>query len=57
MARRLVEAPLASILPATRHTLLSAQSRYLRQVYVALAWQIGEAAALAEFQRLLAQVA
>ena len=57
VARRLVEAPLASILPTTRHTLLSAQSRYLQQVSVALARQIGEAATLAEFQRLLAQVA
>jgi len=56
VARRLVEAPLASILPTTRHALLSAQSRYLQQVYLALARQIGEAAALAEFQRLLLQV-
>ncbi|HLW02369.1 MAG TPA: hypothetical protein VKT82_27185 [Ktedonobacterales bacterium] len=56
MSRRLVEAPQASILPATRNAWLSAQSRYLRQVYLALAQQIGEAAALAEFRHLLAQV-
>ena len=57
MSRRLVEAPQASILPATRNALLTAQGCYLRQVYLALAQQIGAAAALAEFQRLLLQVA
>src|SRR6185312_9100066 len=56
VARRLVEAPQASIRPATRNALLTEQGAYLRQVYLALAWQIGEAAALAEFQRLVLKV-
>jgi hypothetical protein len=56
IARRLVEAPQASILPATRNSMLSAQGAYLLRLYVALARQIGEAAALAEFLRLLASV-
>ncbi len=56
MSRRLVEAPQASILPVTRNALLTAQGRYVRLVYLALARQIGEAAALAEFQCLLSQV-
>jgi hypothetical protein len=57
VSRRLVEALLASILPATRNALLAAQGRYLRQVYLALAQQVGEAAALAEFQHVLLLVA
>jgi hypothetical protein len=56
VSRRGVEAPQASILPAERNALLLAQGTYLRRLYVALARQIGEAAALAEFQRLLLQV-
>ena len=56
MSRRLVEAPQASILPATRNSMLSAQGAYLLRLYVALARQIGEAAALAEFLRLVASV-
>ncbi len=55
VSRRIVEAPQASILPVTRNTLLLDQGAYLRRLYVALAWQIGEASALAEFQRLLLQ--
>ena len=56
VAWRLVEAPQASILPATRNAWLTAQGRYLRQVYLALAAQLGEAAALAEFERLLTSI-
>ena len=40
----------------TRQTLLVAQGAYLRLLYGALAAQIGEAAALAEFDLLLASV-
>ncbi|HLW03930.1 MAG TPA: hypothetical protein VKT82_35105 [Ktedonobacterales bacterium] len=56
VSRRVVEAPLASISRATRDSLLRAQGTYLRSLYLALAWQIGEAAALAEFERLIASV-
>jgi hypothetical protein len=53
VSRRVVEAPLASISRVTRDALLSAQGAYLLRLYAALAAQIGEAAALAEFERLL----
>ncbi|HEY7355515.1 MAG TPA: hypothetical protein VH590_03580 [Ktedonobacterales bacterium] len=53
MARRLVEAPQTSIKRVERNDLLVAQGAYLRVVYLSLARQVGEAAALAEFQRLL----
>ena len=56
VSRRVVEAPLASISRVTRNRLLSAQGLYLRLLYISLARQIGEIAALAEFQRLLLQV-
>ncbi|HEU5369884.1 MAG TPA: hypothetical protein VFU69_15535 [Ktedonobacterales bacterium] len=56
VSRRLVEAPQVSIKPEERNRLLSEQSVYLRLLYIALARQIGEAAALAEFERLLLQV-
>ncbi len=56
VSQRIVEAPQASILPATRNNLLLAQGAYLRRLYVALARRIGEADALAEFQRLILQV-
>jgi hypothetical protein len=56
MAWRLVEAPQTSLKPVERNRLLSAQGAYLRSLYVALAWQVGEAAALAEFERLLRRV-
>jgi hypothetical protein len=57
VARRVLEAPLASISRMTRNTLLVAQGAYLRLLYAALVAQVGEAAALAEFERLLAGVA
>ncbi|HEU5367444.1 MAG TPA: hypothetical protein VFU69_03230 [Ktedonobacterales bacterium] len=56
MAWRIVEAPQTSLKPVERNAMLSAQGAYLRCLYAALAWQIGEAAALAEFQRLLLRV-
>lgn len=56
MARRLVEAPQASIQPVLRNTMLSSQSVYLRRLYDALAEQVGEDAALAEFAGLLLAV-
>jgi hypothetical protein len=56
MAQRLVEAPKASMTPVTRNRLLSAQGAYLRSLYAALAAQVGEVAALAEFQRLIRSV-
>jgi hypothetical protein len=55
VSRRLVEAPQVSIKLEERNRLLSEQSLYLRLLYLALARQIGEAAALAEFERLLLQ--
>ncbi|HEY7356208.1 MAG TPA: hypothetical protein VH590_07065 [Ktedonobacterales bacterium] len=56
MGRRIVEAPLASMSRETRNRLLSAQGSYLLALYMALAWQVGDAAALAEFQRLIPNV-
>lgn len=56
IARRLVEASQESMRPAMRNSLLIGQGVYLRQLYIALARQIGEAAALAEFQSLVAGV-
>ncbi|HEU5369720.1 MAG TPA: hypothetical protein VFU69_14705 [Ktedonobacterales bacterium] len=53
MAQRLVEAPLASLTPVTRNRMLSAQGAYLHVLYAALAAQVGEPAALGEFERLL----
>jgi hypothetical protein len=53
VTRRVVEAPLASISRDTRNRLLTSQGAYLNSLYAALALQIGELAALAEFQRLL----
>jgi hypothetical protein len=54
--RRVLEAPLGSLSRMTRSTLLVAQGAYLRRLYYALVAQVGEAAALAEFTRLLASV-
>jgi hypothetical protein len=56
VARRVVEAPLASISRETRNTLLAAQGVYLQDLYAALERQVGERAALAEFQRLVRRV-
>jgi hypothetical protein len=56
VSRRIVEAPQVSLTAGERDSLLIAQSLYLRLLYEALTRQIGEAAALAEFQRLLLSV-
>ncbi|HLW03793.1 MAG TPA: hypothetical protein VKT82_34420 [Ktedonobacterales bacterium] len=55
-SRRVVETPRTQISRETRNTLLKAQGAYLRCLYTALATRMGEAVALAEFQRLLLQV-
>jgi len=55
VSRRVLEAPIASISRMTRNTLLIAQGAYLRLLYAALVRQVGEAAALAEFARLIAR--
>ena len=56
-ARRIVEAPRGHPRQATRDLLLVAQGAYLCRLYLALAARIGEAAALAEFARVLAGIA
>jgi len=56
VARRIVEAPRGHPRQATRELLLVAQGAYLRRLYLALVARIGEAAALAEFVRVLASV-
>jgi hypothetical protein len=56
VSRRVVEAPRVSLTPAERDSLLTQQGRYLHLLYVSLARQIGDAAALAEFERLLLRV-
>lgn len=56
LARRTVEAPKTAISPAIRNALLTSQSLYLWRLYNVLVWQVGEAAALAEFEHLLACV-
>ena len=56
VSRRVLEAPMASISRMTRNTILIAQGAYLRLLYAALVRQMGEAAALAEFGRLLQRV-
>ncbi len=56
VSRRVVETPRTSISRDTRNKLLAAQGAYLRSLYLALVFQLGEAAALAEFQRLLLKV-
>ena len=55
-SRRVVETPRQQISRETRNKLLMAQGLYLRRLYAALVAKLGEAAALAEFQRLLLQV-
>ncbi|HLV98370.1 MAG TPA: hypothetical protein VKT82_06790 [Ktedonobacterales bacterium] len=55
-SRRVVETPRAEISRETRNTLLKAQGAYLRLLYAALAARMGEAAALAEFERLVQNV-
>ena len=56
VSRRVVEAPRVSLPPVERDNLLQQQGQYLHLLYVSLARQMGEAAALAAFQRLLLQV-
>ncbi|HEY7358387.1 MAG TPA: hypothetical protein VH590_18025 [Ktedonobacterales bacterium] len=56
VSRRVVEAPQVSLKPEERNRLLAEQGEYLRRLYEALARQVGEAAALAEFERLLLSV-
>ncbi len=56
VSRRVVETPRTSISRETRNKLLAAQGIYLRALYAALVFQLGEVAALAEFQRLFLQV-
>ncbi|HLW02299.1 MAG TPA: hypothetical protein VKT82_26825 [Ktedonobacterales bacterium] len=55
-SRRVVETPRAEISRETRNTLLKAQGAYLRLLYAALAARMGEAGALAEFERLVQNV-
>ena len=56
VSRRVVETPRTSISRDTRNKLLAAQGVYLRSLYAALVFRLGEAAALAEFQRLVLSV-
>jgi hypothetical protein len=57
VSRRIVETPRTEITRETRNRLLRAQGAYLSSVYAALAMQIGEAAAQAEFERLVLKAA
>jgi hypothetical protein len=56
VSRRVVETPRTSISRETRNKLLAAQGVYLHRLYTALVFQLGEATALAEFQRLVLKV-
>ncbi len=56
VSRRVVETPRTEIKRETRNALLAAQGLYLRSLYAALAARLGEAGALAEFERLAWQV-
>ena len=56
VSRRVVETPRTSISRDTRNKLLRAQGAYLRSLYAALVARLGEAAALAEFERLVLKV-
>ncbi len=56
VSRRVVETPRTSISRDTRNKLLAAQGIYLRRLYAAFVFQLGEAAALSEFQRLVLSV-
>jgi hypothetical protein len=56
VTRRVLEAPRERISRMTRSSLLVAQGTYLRLLYAALSNRVGEAAAQAEFERLLAKV-
>src|SRR5579871_4225410 len=51
-SRRVVETPRTEISRETRKRLLTAEGLYLRSLYTALAARLGEAGALAEFERL-----
>jgi hypothetical protein len=55
VSRRAVETPRTEIKREERNALLVSQGAYLSCLYAALAAQLGEAAALAEFERLIAR--
>jgi hypothetical protein len=57
IGRRIVEIPRTEITREERNRLLREQAAYLRSLYNALAAQLGEAAALAAFERSLLKVA
>jgi hypothetical protein len=54
VSRRVVETPRTEIKREERNALLISQGTYLGCLYAALVAQLGEAAALAEFERLIA---
>ncbi|HEU5369614.1 MAG TPA: hypothetical protein VFU69_14165 [Ktedonobacterales bacterium] len=56
MSRRAIEAPRESLTRVERNAMLASQGAYVREVYLALAAQIGEAAALAVFRQALETV-
>jgi hypothetical protein len=56
VARRVIETPRTSISRDTRNKLLRAQGSCLSALYRALAGRVGEAAALAAFERLVLKV-
>jgi hypothetical protein len=55
VSRRVVETSRTEITREERNALLVAQGEYLACLYAALVAQLGEAAALAEFERLIAR--
>jgi hypothetical protein len=57
VSRRVVETARTQIKREERNALLRSQGAYLKRLYMALADQLGEANALAEFERLLLRVA
>ncbi len=56
VSRRLVETPKTAITREERNFLLRSQAAYLARIYSALAAQLGEAAAQAEFARRVLRV-
>jgi hypothetical protein len=54
VSRRVVETPRTEIKREERNALLISQGAYLSCLYAALVAQVGEAGALAEFERLIA---
>jgi hypothetical protein len=55
VSRRVVETSRTEIKREERNALLKAQGRYLSWLYAALVARLGEAGALAEFERLIAR--